>query len=101
MISTVRRFSATTLESKDAADTYPFRLVYTDHVPVSEWQVWYGTTLEEVNEKARQRAQRDLRPGSGVFSNVFIIQRWDETEWVDYDDNGDDLTDLAFGDDDE
>lgn len=90
-------FSSETLDSKGEADTYPWRLVYADHVPVHEWTVWYGTTQEQVNERALYQSKRDLRPGSGVFDNVFVIQRWTGEEWDDYAKDGEDLTDVCFG----
>jgi hypothetical protein len=92
-------FSATTLDSKDKADTHPFRLVYADHVPVREWQVWYGQTFDDVKTKALRRSRDDLRPGSGIVCNLFIVQRWAEDQgcWDEYDEDGRELTDLAFG----
>lgn len=76
---------------------HEYRLLYASNVPVDEWSVSYGT-FEELAEKARSRAKLDLRPSSMVFDNVFIISRWDGESWDDYDNDGNDLTDLAFDD---
>lgn len=92
-------YSTTTIDSKDVADEFPFRCLYANHLPVRSWTVWYGKTLEEVGHEARRQAQQDLEPGSGVTVNVFIAQQWNEggDGWVGDSDDGIDLTDLMFG----
>jgi len=94
-------YSTTTLDSKGLADDTPFRLVYADHVPVQEWTVWYAESLQAIFDQAQRRATQDLRADSGVYDNVFIIQRWsaEESGWVDENEDGEDLTDLCFDDD--
>lgn len=72
-----------------------YRLLYADHVPVQEWQAVYGT-FEEIKDAAIKQAARDLRPSSGVFDNVFIVERYVDDEWDGYDDEGEDLSDLVF-----
>jgi hypothetical protein len=94
-----KQFLTETLNAKgEYAETHPWRLLYADHLPVQEWTVWYGQTFTDIATKAKRRARDDLRPGSMVFDNVFIVQRWNEDEgiWDDYDDEGEDLTDIVF-----
>ena len=76
---------------------FAFRLMYADHIPVRHWTVWYGTELADVETKARRQARNDLRPGSGVGCNLFIIERWVDNEWDGYDEDGNDLTETCFG----
>lgn len=75
-----------------------WRVLYANHLPVAEWTVWSSDVRAEVEAKAWRQAKADLRPGSGVFDNVFIVQHWDGEDWSEYDENGDDLTDILFGD---
>lgn len=93
----LRTFSAETLESKSLADQFPWRIVYADHVPVQTWSAYFCESREQMNEVARKMADSDLK-NPFIHDNIFILQRWDSNEkrWDDYDENGDDLTNLCF-----
>lgn len=80
-------------------EKFPFRLIYADHVPVDkgEWQILECETFEDAAEAAHRRADKDLKPDSGVYDNLFFIMRWDGESWDHYDPkSGEDYTDIAF-----
>ena len=94
-LTRAKTYETDTLKSAPQAGEN-FRLLYADHVPVRRWTVWFAENLEDINKKALRQANADLRPASGVYDNVFIIQRWTGEEWDDYNEDGEDLTELVF-----
>ncbi len=90
-------FTSRTLASSPEDDDLTFRVVYADHVPVTEWTVWFVNSFDLAKEVARRQAAADLHPTSRVTDNVIIIEQYHGGEWDAYDPDGKDLTDLAFG----